>query len=862
MLIFGQLVQIVLLVLISVNILLIKTSTDLCDDTTITNPTTSTPIPTKTSTTRPMLGTLSNITHGISFPVSLKTNSTGNKRFCGGSIISPHWILTAASCVYNRTVSSFYINILGERYPVNQTVIHDQYSAATHENNIALVRVDGYIVDNVMNEIIAIADQTPANWSPAYLHGWDRIMKAYNARIIDLQQCTGMMLSSISVNNTDNNNTNATTNTPIINSNKVCLVTAKGEGVCNDDVGGAVTIDVPNQRVSRPSGRLDYSTEKIQIGIISVDMACGIDGRPQVVTSIYPYIQWITNKTNIHAISNTNNNNTNTNRPEICSTNIPRYRSSSGYQVSLKTEFNKHLCGGTIISPHWILTAASCVYNRPVSRLYVSVGKQDVVYNESYYGVDQIIINDQYSPVTKQHNIALVRVEPYISDYSHVRIVQLADQPVIEDGTKAEMTKRENNLDRIYQVRTFGWQQCKSIMTNNTITTNTTITTTNIDSSNVCLVNYDTYRTCDGAEGGSVTIDRPQQLPGYCADSEGESKERLLIGIQTDDLYCKSGRPEVMLSINPYLQWIKQKTNISAVSSSSSSSSTNDNNNNNNNNNNKDIQPVKNISDTQIWFDPNKTSHFPFGLGYTASLIDNQLKQHLCSGSIIGQNWILTAASCLQNRTVSSIFVGVGRNDYKLNDSYYAVDKIIINDKYSPVTKQNNIALVRVEPYIRNSDLVGIIRMADEKQLVIDEGYPAHIGGWGSKTIWWFLHTLNVNIFGWQQCKSMIANNTITTNTNTTTIIDSSNVCVVADKGKGACHDDEGGPVIMKVIEKPKDEPKDNRLFGPLIGRIYPEYKVLMGVLSSDLSCGQSGRPDIVTNVAAHRQWIKEKTGI
>ncbi|XP_054152736.1 trypsin-like [Oppia nitens] len=268
---------------------------------------------------------------------------------------------------------------------------------------------------------------------------------------------------------------------------------------------------------------------------------------------------------------------------------------------------------------------------------------------------------------------------------------------------------------------------------------------------------------------------------------------------------------------------------------------------------------IKIISDNKSWSDPNKTSHFPFGLGYTASLIDNQLKQHLCSGSIIGQNWILTAASCLQNRTVSNIFVGVGRNDYKLNYSYYTVDKIIIHDKYSPETKQNNIALVRVEHYIRNSDLVGIIRLADEKQLVIDEGYPAEIGGWGSKTVWWFLHTLNVKIFGWQQCKSIIANNIMTTNTNTTTttIIDSSNVCLVADKGKGACNDDEGGPVIMTVSMRPKNQPEDNRL-----KMKYKEYKVLMGVLSSDLSCGQSGRPDIVTNVAAHRQWIKEKTGI
>ncbi|XP_054153202.1 trypsin-like [Oppia nitens] len=377
-------------------------------------------------------------------------------------------------------------------------------------------------------------------------------------------------------------------------------------------------------------------------------------------------------------------------------------------------------------------------------------------------------------------------------------------------------------------------------MANNTITTNNT--TTNIDSSNVCLVKY---FGCKDDAGNPVTIDRQKQ---YYNRKSCPIDRKLLIGVLTDDLYCKSGRPEVMISINPYLQWIKQKTNISAVSSSSDNTTTNN-----------DIQPVNLIIEDPINIDPgfshSKSRNTRFGLRYTASLMDNQSKRHFCSGTIIGTNWILTAASCLQNRTVSSIYVGVGKNDYQLNNTLYTVVQTILHDQYSPLTKQNNIALVRVEPYIRNCDLVGIIRLADKNQKVIHDRQPAHIGGWGSKTIWWFLQTLDVKIFDWQQCMSIIANNTITTNS--TTIIDSSNVCVVADKGKGACHDDEGGPIIRKVIEYSKYINKRNRT----IDR-HQEIRVIMGVLSSDLSCGQSGRPDIVTNVITYREWIKEKTGI
>ncbi|XP_054153179.1 uncharacterized protein LOC128951904 isoform X2 [Oppia nitens] len=783
MLIFGQLVQIVLLVLISVNILLIKSTTDLCDDTVGTNTT-----PTPSSSTNPTTTTLSKSTtpetiepklpvkaggnRGVGFTVSLRTNITGRDRhLCSGTIISPHWILTAASCVYNRTVSSIKPDY--KHYAVNHTVIYDHYSPETNENNIALVRLKDYIVDNTENKILSLGDQPVANWSVAYLHDWEpknyRFVTNINSRTIDWKHCTTIIVSD------NNTNTNTTTKTPILNSNNICLLTAKGEGVCHKgyvgDVGGAVSVENPDDNNN------NYRSRKTRlIGILSADLSCGqLDGgvgrQPKVVTSIAPFLQWINEKTNITAISSSNNNNNNTdNRPVICST---KFEDRSGYSASIRNEFNERLCGGSIIGTNWILTAASCLHNRSLSNIYVGVGDEDFIHNHSYYGVDQIIIHDQYSPVTKQNNIALVRVQPYISDNSRVSIVGLADKLVIYDTTIASMTYWSNITSGTSNVRTVGWQQCKSIMTNN-ITyniNNDNNTIPVIDSNNLCLVNYYKEIACNGDVGGPVILDIPQQQQqqqqlGNC---HGKN-DGLLIGILSDNLLCGSNRPTIMTSIGPYLQWINQKTNITAVS--------------NNSHNNTWNSLLANYEDRHEGYWKIKK----FGLGFPASLMTiSKLNEHFCSGSIIGTNWILTAASCLHNRNVSSIKVFV---------KHYAINHTVIYDHYSPETNENNIALVRLKDYIVDNPLIEILSLADQP---VANWSLAYLHDWDPKLfrVNW-MKTIKARTIDWKHCTTIIVsdnnnnNNTNTTNNNTkaitkTPILNSNNICLLTAKGQGVC---------------------------------------------------------------------------
>ncbi|XP_058448220.1 trypsin 3A1-like [Malaya genurostris] len=67
-----------------------------------------------------------------------------------------------------------------------------------------------------------------------------------------------------------------------------------------------------------------------------------------------------------------------------------------------------------------------------------------------------------------------------------------------------------------------------------------------------------------------------------------------------------------------------------------------------------------------------------------------------CSGSVIDTVWILTAAKCVMNKTVSYITVRLGLNSSNEGGSLYGVKSSHIHPKHNPETSKRALALLKL----------------------------------------------------------------------------------------------------------------------------------------------------------------------
>lgn len=78
------------------------------------------------------------------------------------------------------------------------------------------------------------------------------------------------------------------------------------------------------------------------------------------------------------------------------------------FVASLRTMFNRHQCGGCILSNRWIISSGHCTWNRRPGILLVATGAH--TQSDGYiHRVDTIVMHPNYNPNGVVNDISLIR---------------------------------------------------------------------------------------------------------------------------------------------------------------------------------------------------------------------------------------------------------------------------------------------------------------------------------------------------------------------------------------------------------------------------------------------------------------------
>ncbi|XP_017850117.1 serine protease SP24D [Drosophila busckii] len=170
------------------------------------------------------------------------------------------------------------------------------------------------------------------------------------------------------------------------------------------------------------------------------------------------------------------------------------------HQVSLR-QFGNHICGGSIISDRYILTAAHCVqFNgqpTPASRLAVQVGSLQLNSFETYVDVAQVKVHAKYGNGGRGYDIALLRLKSALRFNANVSAIALAEQDpppntlVDISGWGAIFQGGPISNDLLYvQVRSISRAQCTAKYLRN------------LPDTTMCLLHGANIGACHGDSGG------------------------------------------------------------------------------------------------------------------------------------------------------------------------------------------------------------------------------------------------------------------------------------------------------------------------------------------------------------------------
>jgi secreted trypsin-like serine protease len=208
----------------------------------------------------------------------------GRAHFCGASVYSDKWIVTAAHCMtglgasqFQVIVGTYTLNKSTKRYAVKRRIVHASYEkAGPSDSDLALIELDQPLV--LGGDVKTIAVLSPADEPTALVDGKPLVVTGWGATesggdvVRDLREVTVPFVTKKDCSDPLSYGTRIT-------DTMICAgVTAGGKDSCQGDSGGPLISTAASAQL---------------VGVTSWGEGCAKPGKPGVYTRISSFKAWI-----------------------------------------------------------------------------------------------------------------------------------------------------------------------------------------------------------------------------------------------------------------------------------------------------------------------------------------------------------------------------------------------------------------------------------------------------------------------------------------------------------------------------------------------------------------------------------------